>query len=259
MPLARGGSINYHLCEDEKEQWLILAIAKELELNVMIDRLGYIIQRLDESSQKFERLYAEQNGGGKDAKLHYDWLYPHMRESFKIPEQGNRRAMIIEFLDVDASKLMPLSRIMHDKQRVDLKTNAWMMGRMLKLLGFLHDSGLFTTIRMDNFVIAPERHHLVLLNFQEAQFFPEVSEAQRCVNIKQAAECAMQLLGAEYRDGSWIYPYGLEEGEEAYLELLQSMFQGVFTDAFLAHKKFYVTVHGLWGRKYHPFTTYERR
>lgn len=252
--LGKGSSLNYHICRNEADEWQVLAIASTAEQNAVIDRTGYLLGRLNESSEECEKEFAEQTHSGR--RIHYDWLFPLVVDEFTLHEQGERRVNILSFPEVDLRKAFALEQLIEKKQRVDLKTSAWIMGRLLKLLGFLHESNVLTPVLISNFLLEPENHRLLMLNWADAVIGDVPTPAQQCFTIKQAAECVLLLLGAKYNDGAWHYGYELEGDEGHYIQCLQSFHGGSYTDAFQAHTAFYDTVDSLWGRKYHPFTIY---
>lgn len=254
-----GGSkcINYHICRNKADEWLILAIAAMAEHNAVIDRTEYLLSRLFDYSEKYEREFAKQAQPGR--RIHYDWLFPQVVEQLTLPEQGERRVNILHFPEVDLRQAFALMQITEKGQRVDLKTSAWIMGRLLKLLSFLHESSVTTPVLTNNFLIEPDNHRLLMLDWSEATIGDTPTPAQQCFAIKQAAECVLLLLGATCKDGVWHYDYELEENENRYIRRLQTMHKGEYTSAYQAHAAFYETVDSLWGRQFHPFTTYKTK
>jgi len=252
--LGSNSRLNYHACRNEADEWQVLAIASTVEQNAVVDRTGYLLGRLAKSSEECEKGFAEQTHSGR--RVHYDWLFPRVVDTFVLHEQGERRVNILSFPEANLKKAFALEQLIEKKQRVDLKTSAWIMGRLLKLLGFLHESNVQTPILISNFLLEPENHRLLMLNWTDATIGDVPTPAQQCFVIKQAAECVLLLLGAEYSDGAWHYDYELEGDEERYIQCLKAFHKGDYNDAFQAHAAFYDTVESLWGRKYHPFTIY---
>lgn len=248
---------NYHICRDDAGNWQVLAIASTAEQNAVIDRTEYLLKRLIENSEKYEEEFAQQTQS--DRRIHYDWLFPQVVDQFVLHEQGERRVNILAFPDIDLRKAFALTQIAEKGQRVDLKTSAWIMGRFLKLLGFLHESNVQTPILTSNFLLEPDSHRLLMLNWTSATIGDTPTPAQQCFAIKQAAECVLLLLGAEYTDNVWHYDYELGNGEERYIRRLQTMHKGKYPSAYQAHTAFYEVVDSLWGKQFHPFTIYEKK
>lgn len=249
--------MNYHICRDDADNWQVLAIASTAEQNAVIDRTEYLLKRLIENSEKCEEEFAQQAQSGR--RIHYDWLFPQVVDQFVLHEQGERRVNILTFPDVNLRKAFALTQISEKEQRVDLKTSAWIMGRFLKLLGFLHESSVLTPILTSNFLLEPDNHRLLMLNWTGAEIGDVPTPAQQCFAIKQAAECVLLLLGAEYADGAWHYSYKLGDGEDRYIRCLQTMHKGEYFSAYQAHATFYEVVDSLWDKRFHPFTAYEKK
>lgn len=251
--------ITYYTCgiASHSDEMRILAIATQAEHNPIIDRVAYLLKRLSERSDFFEEEYAAEPDHAEQ-KVHFDWLFPQVVDDFTLHEQGERKVMILFFPDVDLRQTFALMQLVDKRLRVDLKTSAWMMGRFLKLLSFLHESDVSTPILISNFLLEPTNHRLLMLNWTHANLGYRLTAAQQCYAIKQAAESALLLLDATYSDGEWNYNYPLEDNEASYIACLAAMHRGEFNDAVYAHANFYTTIHQLWGRGYHPFTTHQK-
>lgn len=255
--LAKNQRLNYHICADSAGVWKILAVAAALEQNSMLDRIEYILRRLEEISGKYEADYEEKFHDGR--KLHYNWLIPKVEEVLTPSQTNGRHVDVLSFPDLDLEKTVVLTSILRENQRVDLRTSVWMMGRMLKLSGFLFENGIEVSFSLDRFLLEPEKHRLILLDWTDAKIGEEISEAKVCYHLKVMAEGILTLLGAEQKDGVWKYEYELQENEERYIRCLNRIYNGKFSmNAFDAHEKFYDIVDDIWGIKYHPFTAHEK-
>lgn len=197
-------------------------------------------------------------------RLHYDWLFPMLIESFICEAQGRRQVNILSFAGIDAGEFMPLSQILEKKQRVDLKTSAWIIGRMLKLLGFVIQAEISVSFATEKFLIGPKEHHLVLLDWTNAQdIFGDNREGVN-LNILRIGECGLNLIGATFDKTGWQYGYQHEETECDYIDFLYQMatlgqtFYRSRQDALRVHRMFYGVVDQVWGKAYHPFTTFPR-
>lgn len=251
--------LSYYICttSSAKDRWQILAIAAQIKHNVMIDRTTYLLKRLCEYSELYEQEFAKapEHSG---QRIHYDWLFPQVMDEFTLYEQGERRVAILDFLDVDLHKAFALMQLIDKRKRVDLRTSAWIMGRFLKLLSFLHECDVSAPIIISNFLLEPQNHRLLMVNWTNGVLGENLTPAQRCFAIKQAAESTLLLLDANYGNGRWHYDHKMEDCEAEYIDCLASMHRGDFTDAIDAHIQFYATVEKLWGRAFYPFTTYNK-
>lgn len=198
-------------------------------------------------------------------RLHFDLLFPSLVENFTSSEgQGRRQINILSFTDMDAREFMPLTQIMAKNQRVDLKTSAWIIGRMLKLLGFVIMSRVSASFTPEKFLLGPEKHHLMLLDWVNAHTVFGSSVEDVNLNILRIGQCGLDLIGATYDQKNWEYAYPLEENEYEYIDFLHRMatlsgnFYRSYDDALVPHRLFYSVVDRAWGKAYHPFTTFPK-
>ncbi len=199
-------------------------------------------------------------------RLHYDWLFPILHESFIITEQGKRRANVLEFVGANIADLMPLGQIVQQKQRVDLKTSAWIIGRMLKLLAFCASAKVQVSMTMAKFLLGPEHHHLVLLDWSNAlNEYYAIEQEDFNLNISRIGRCGLDLLDVRYDETGWTYSYPYQENEEKEITYIQFLYDMAFLrrqfyrnyhDAYNAHRAFYGVVDDAWNKGYHPFTVY---
>jgi hypothetical protein len=176
-------------------------------------------------------------------------------DSFQAKEQGGRRVNILEIKDVDDITLMaPLSNLTaRDKQRADLPSSAWIMGRLLKLLALVHASGISVNrLGGNNVLFQPEKHFVVVLDWTGAELHQgNVPQVRRAGDIVQAARAVFTAIGGNPQ--TLDYPYVIEEGDERYVEFLRQLIRGEEEDAKKAHRRFYRLVHGHFGRGFRPF------
>lgn len=200
-------------------------------------------------------------------RLHYDWLFPVVTESFCCMEQGGRQVNILEIPDASLDDMTSLAGIPNKKMRLDLRSSAWIVGRMLKLQSLLCLAAVSASIGMSKFLIAPEHHRLVMLDWGDSAICKTVDWESSNLNVARAGIMGLRLIGATSTEDEWQYPYALENAsDEIYIQCLRDMaalragYRGEYiwenrSMRTIAHFKFYETVDCLWGRKYHPFTT----
>jgi hypothetical protein len=174
----------------------ILKIAKEVENNGILDREALILGTLLETALKVEKNDAEK--GGEKSKLGYQCFFPKLVEYFVSSDQGGRCVLILDFSEVakKLTDLVPLDHIMsREQKRIDPKTSAWIMGRLLKLLHFANWLGISVTINGDNILINPERHKVVIFDWSKSTIVqgPVQKDISR-EEISSAAKKLLQLL-----------------------------------------------------------------
>lgn len=238
--------------EQETGEWRLLQVARDLQSNGGLSRSAYILDMFRDISRDYDTAYGKTHEG---KHLHYDRLFPRKIESFASEEQGGRRINILAFTDVsDVPSLLPLSNL-RDKDRVyiDLKTGAWILGRLLKLLGFAHEQGVAVrSLRTNNILLDKDQHFAVVLDWTAALVFPSsISREAASADIVRAAEAVLVSYGTT----SHGLPYTLSDDEARYIDLLRDFADGSENDATRAHTRFYQLVREIWDTEFHPFTT----
>jgi hypothetical protein len=236
----------------------ILKIAVSPAQNGLLDREAFILQALREEAEKSEEEYRKQN---PDKVLNYAIQFPNLVDSFISPEQGNRRINIMNFVNVsdDIGKLVPIEQVVtRDRVRVDPRTSAWIMGKILKLLSFAHGQGISVgRITAENILLEREEHYVAFFDWSEAMVHMEndVPVEVAGQEISQAAKVVISLLGGNPYTGELPADEQLED--DRYAQHLFALAQGKEKDSFRAHGAFYDLIRNAlgWSGK-HKFTTY---
>jgi len=254
--VAEAETYRTYICRDEATgKRLLLQIAKETKHSGGLDRAVYVLRELKKTAESFEAEYAKKGTGGL---LSYERLFPTVVDSFIWEDQGNRRAVILEFSEVDdVMKMVPLTNLnKRDHVRVDLRSSAWIMGRLLKLLEFSHNERITVrTYSGSNVLIVPAQHFALVFDWSSSQTFPDkIPSKNRANDIADAAKAVFAAIGGDLETGSYTYLHDTAE-ETRYVEFLWSLASGRESDAGRAHTRFYDLVDVLYGRKFHPFTT----
>lgn len=176
---------------------------------------------------------------------HYDWLFANLISSFLEPTQQDRRINILETVDVNFSKLIPLSKL-RNQTEIDVRSSVWILGRFLKIYGFyelLATSGDNPIVQYANFspgdyLIGPERHRLIYYNHSGAT-------ADVIANTYVMAIAKFMLEWTVAED---------DPAEQKYYQLLSDFATKGRVTCKEAHTELYQLVNELWGIQYHPFT-----
>jgi hypothetical protein len=245
--VANSDSYRVYLCSSGSEQYL-LQIASDIKDNGGLDRTAYTLRELKRISDLLEARHTERY---PNEKIHCDWLFPTIFESFISSEHNKRRINILAFADIDAiDKMAPLSNLLaKDKVRISLETSAWIMGRLLKLLSFIHQEGIsIQLLSGNNILIEPEKHRMILFDWSTAYFHQKaVPKDIRQNNISNAAKTVFEAIGGDVRTGK--YPY---EEKHPYVDFLWELACGREYEAKKTHAQFYKLVHELFGHGYIP-------
>lgn len=230
----------------------LLQVASERLHNGGLARAAYILDLFADASRGYDEEYGRLHDG---KRLHYDRLFPARVESFEAAELGKRRVNALTFTDVTSvAALLPLANVLQkDRLVLDLKTGAWVMGRLLKLLGFTHEQGVaIRTLGPNNILLDTDQHFAIVLDWTSALMFQE--EVDRDA-VRHDIACAARTVLVS--NGLWggNVPYSLTADEQRYIGLLQSFARGSSTDAVKAHRQFYDLLNKIWPVEFHPFTT----
>lgn len=254
-PVAESKLHRIYVCKDvATERRYLLQVTTEVEHNGELERAAYLLKELGGVAELFEQENAKVN---PERKVSYDRLFPQLIDSFITAEdQGSRRINILGFAEVDDPTLfVPLSNLAKkDHLRVSLASSAWVMGRLLKLLGFAHGERIAVkTLGGGNILLEPTRHFALVFDWSSAMTYQtEVPIAVRKNDIAGAANTVLAAIGADTETGN--FPYQLGE-DTAYVDFLWRLANRREGNALRAHGQFYELVEQLWGRKFTPFQT----
>jgi hypothetical protein len=249
---------NFYICTTPEypEQEFILKIAEteytnSLQLEVL--RLRFLREKAEELEEEYLQINKE-----KEAVLNYQLGFPKVVDSFVSETQGGRRIVILGF-DI-ANELGNLVPVLHvttrDKVRVDPKTSAWILGKFLKLLVFFQSQNISVgKVSGGNMLIERDQHYLAFFDLSEAVFYPEGVPKEVSRNeVSKVAQAVIVLLGGSVATGNIPCDDQLTDGR--YEKILGRLASGDYDDAAKAHKEFYQVMRVLWGKKFHPYTTY---
>lgn len=252
--VAETSNYRLYLCmQDGMGRQCLLQVATTVAHNGKLQRAAYILKELERRADDLEAKYARVKTD-PNVLLNYGLGFPDLIDSFIYQEQGGRSINILAFRGVeDVTKMVPLINITEkDGLRVDLRTSAWIMGKLLKLLVFAHNEGV--SVRLlngNNIVIEPDEHYVVIFDWSCAQTYPEAvpKEIQR-QEISQAAQAIVAVLGGDLKTG--VFP---DDSNKTYTDYILRMARGEKNNAGKTHKEFYALIDELWEREYYPFTT----
>jgi len=236
----------------------ILKIAVSPVQNGILDREAFILQTLRDEALRCEEEYQGDNPG---KVLNYAVQFPNLVESFVSPDQGDRRLNIMNFVNVsdDLGRLAPIEHIItRDRVRIDPRTSAWIMGKILKLLSFAHGQGIsIGRVTAENILLERDAHYVAVFDWSQAILHAsnEVPAEVASGEISQAAKAVISLLGGNPDTGELPPDDQLED--DRYARHLFALTQGEENDSWQAHEEFYKFIRNTLGwRGYHPFTTY---
>ncbi|MFC1623038.1 hypothetical protein ACFL2R_01345 [Patescibacteria group bacterium] len=271
------------LCKQEElSRQLLLQVASEKRFNSKISQVAFILQQLKEAANEAEADYAKTKTDPDDI-LNYDLGFPDLIDSFVCEEESGRHINIFGYKHTDDFYYwIPLIKIAKKNQRrIDLRTSAWIVGKFLKLLAFIHDNGFSVNLMTrKNLLVQPDQHWISIFDWMKAEIsFSGVSDRQKRADISQMAKSVILTLGGSPAKGFIPYDEDVEfdeyckpfsrlgddssdiisvykkEAFEKYRGFLLRLARGAESDAGKAHTEFYELIDSLWVRKFYPITT----
>lgn len=237
---------------------LLLQVAATLEHNGSLDRAAYILKKLEGHAEALEEKYAEVKDDPKHF-LNYQLCFPELVDTFVPADQGDRRVNILRFRGIEkVGAVVPLSTLVErDRLRVDMRTSVWIMGKLLKILVFLHDVQVsMGDATLGNILIEPDQHYVILFNWADAQVMQEgLGREQANEEVMAMARNVIEVLGGSLDEG---IPGDGSPEHRAYELILLELAKSGWGSAARAHKEFYKAVDSIWPRGFYRFTTFPR-
>ncbi len=246
-------------CILSDERVCFMKIAKSPACNGLLDREAYVLRSLASEAARIEEIYAEKNSG--KPPLNYHICFPKLEETFVAVKQGGLRVNVVSFFELTDSitDLAPMAYITtREKMRVDPKTSAWMLGKMLKFLRFTHNMGIsIGKLSGENILLQRANHLVAVYDWTDAVLVGEtpLDEDSAREEIMQLAHAIFAVLGGDPITGT--IPDDKQLPDSRFAEFLKHLADGKDCSAKNAHVAFYELIENMWGIKYHPYTDYE--
>lgn len=244
----------YFVTDEADGAWYMLKVSPDIPGNGRLEREALVLKDIQAEVKRIlatEKLDA-QNGG-----LCYEKCFPRLRESFLFTEQGNRRINIVEIPDTNSVKdLCPLEQWRtRSHVRIDPKTSAWLMGRLLKVFTLTHPLGVSVgKIDGGNILVNPEKRRAIFFDWTEAYQYDKYVPPEK-VGEEIAAAATQVFLALGGNVGRGTLPESDQLTDDRYAELLLQFMSGAERDPDKAALRFYKLVREMWEFSIHPFTT----
>jgi hypothetical protein len=257
-PIDRPSNYNAYVCTLPDGSDGILKVAKTADKNHLLDREADLLNTMKEEAKILEPMFQKEHPG--EGVLNNHFFFPRLVESFIFEEQGGRRVNILSFSDIckRASDLEPLAHLASKLHvRIDPKTSAWILGKLLKLLVFTHGLSIYIGDGSgENILLNRDEHFVAIFDWSGAIIEHGKIPAPGTRNeIIQLTESVVLALGGNPDTGE--IPDDLQLEDSRYRDLLKELATGVYSDAKEAHDDFYDLIRTIWPtRGFHPFTTH---
>ena len=259
-PLGKTEQFSMHACMLPDGQEAILKIVTDAGDNDLLDREAFLLKSLHSEALELEVAYDEVKKKGSKAKLNYQFAFPQVIESFVIPEQGDRRANILSFANIckELGELVPLEHLRtRAGLRIDPRTSAWILGKLLKIIAFAHNQGIVLgdKITGENILLNKEEHFVALFDWSGLTATGESVEVGFVrLDIRAAAEAVITAMGGDFELRK--LPVHEDLVDNGYEEFVFNLMNGDYTSADDAHQEYYKLVRAIWPRGFHTFTAY---
>lgn len=251
--VAKNALYTVHACtppHSETTVELLAQVANGITNNDAITRNAFILAKLDAAATEIEIEHTKLGKG----PLNYDLSFPEVYDTASLDAN---KANILRFRGVkDVTRVIPLLKVWKSSMKIDLRTSAWIMGKLLKILAFAHDQDIqVNTITGNNILIEPDQHYVLLFDWSRA-VLGKLSASMKREEVKMAAQCVVRALGGNL-DAARV-----NDADIPYTDYLHTLYMRGDSDAAKAHKRFYEVVDSLcrnpdsvWKTGFYQFTT----
>lgn len=256
-PLGQSPQFNLYECAFADGHPGIFKITSDVKHNDPLDREAFILRSMATRAAELDAQTTEKN------LFNYGAFFPELIDSFVAQDQEGRRANVMRFSGgiqklEDLTALLGLCEI--EQVRVDPRTGAWILGKLLKILSFAHRMGISNPrISSDNILIERELHGLILFDWSQAALHSEgvVPRFIASQELSLAGLVTLEILGGD--PDAETLPNDAQLQDNRFQDFIRKLANGTMFDALRAHREFYDLIWTLWPRKFHPFTTHARK
>jgi hypothetical protein len=254
--LAVTATYTVYLVTDEADgSWYMLKVPPPgIPGNGRLDREALVLKDIQ---AEVERIRATEKPDATGGALRFEKCFPRLHESFLFTEQGDRRINVIEIPATDmVTDLFALEQWrIRNEVRIDPKSSAWLMARLLKVFTLTHPIGISVgKIDGGNILVNPKKHRALFFDWTEAHQYPTYVPPEKVgEEIADAAKQVFLALGGSLAKGTLPASDQLTDGR--YAKLLLQFMSGVERDPDKAYDRFYKLVREMWEPEFHTFTT----
>lgn len=247
----------YVIRKESSMEEFLMKIASNIASNGLLDREAYLLRELHEEMSLRDEEYVRL--GMSEKSLGYQRCFPRLVETFLVSGQGNRRANIIAIYGAESMlDLVPIEQWrVRAKVRIDPRSSAWIMGRLLKIFTLTHPLGVSSgKVDGGNILVNPIEHHVLLFDWTRAHrhegSLPKLIAAEE---ISNAARQVVLALGGNPATGQ--LPEHEQLRDSRYADMLKRMIDKNVSGSVSAGAEFYRLLDQLWEPGFHPFATHK--
>jgi len=264
VPIATTSSSKLFIIKTPSGQFGLMKISADQSSNDSIVNEYEAIHKLQSIAHEVDVDCAKKNL----ILPNYGAFFPEVIEIFNA---GSRKAMFLGFVGLIESykQLLPLSSLIK-KERVDLQTGHWILGKYLKILSFIHDCGYSVgLVNPTNILLETSLHAVLILDFSLAQ--PNINSSIISQEISSIAKIVWQAAGGS---DSQSPPHDSDimslKNYDLYLSFISNLIKGTNDDTDTVLAKLYELSDNIWPkvpkedgtsglkRQFHPWSTYSK-
>jgi len=188
--------------------------------------------------------------------LNYNLGFPSVVDRF---DDNGQSSYVLKFNGVDCiSDVIPIIKLCKEGFCVDLRTSAWIMGKLLKTISFAHANGIeICDISANNVLMYPNMHYVVIFDWSKAEL-TKITSVIAKREIKKAANVIIKAVGGDLASSR------LCDADDLYINYIEKLAENGETTAVKAHTNFYNIVDELcsipgsvWKSGFHEFKAHK--
>lgn len=228
---------------------LLLQLAKDKSRNEYVSKNALILSKLQFQSDSIDPTNS----------FNYKYGFPELMESLVLND--GRQLNILNLRNsYDLFSIIPIIKMWNGSTRIDLRTSAWIMGKLLKLISFAHLNSIeINDITGNNLLLDPKNHYTIILNWSNSIIHDDIPKSIVSKEIKKAANLVVKALGGDLKRTH------VNEADAEYTDHLASLLANGHTNASRAHYEFYNVITSLcnnqqsvWHPGFHEFTILDK-
>lgn len=235
--LADNSRYTLYKCKiNDENDYKIVMLSSSKTFNSVLHKQFIVLDRLEKEVNSLKYEY-EENGHLID----YDVVFPHNVQLIEKFDDSGRSALVLKFHDWvdDFQDLVPLAKMLNNGFRVDLKTTAWIFGKLLKIISFAADAAEveINDLSANNVLIHPEKHYVIVFDWSKSVDHEDLDDYGDLTKdgVRKAAQLAKRITS---------FRNGFNDIELVLVDFINNLSTSSMS-AESAHKSFYGLVDSL--------------
>lgn len=242
--LAETDAYKLVVAKNPAGQLALAMLATTADKNEAVDRQARVLTTLQSIADEIDN---ESEAAG-DVPPHYGAFFPMALETFRTPDD-ERLGVFLGYSPAISTykQLVPLS-VATAESRVDLKTSAWILGKLMKLLDYVHNCG-FTIGFVDgsNVLLETALHGVFVLDWTDAD--EDATVDSQLAEVAKAAKLVWTAAGGtDEADPPYDESVMTKDQHGQFIEFLNSLMEGTI-NARTAYEQAYPLYDTIWPKE----------